>query len=142
MSLGVAFALSAPAGGAERYTAVIVKVIDGDTLRVDVAGWPRPFRPANIRVFGIDAPESLRRNARCEIEQVRGRFVTSYVRELLPKGSAVRLEMISSHEKYGRLLMRVFLANGRNLGAHLLAQRLAVPYRGSRKRYDWCRLGR
>jgi len=134
--------LALPCSAAETYRATVVKVIDGDTITVLVADWPKPFRPVNVRVAGIDAPESRKRDAKSAIEQMRGRYATALVRRLLPKGAAITLEPGPHHDKYGRLAMSVTLPDGRDLGTVLLDLDLAVPYSGGRKRFNWCRSGR
>lgn len=137
------FALTG-AAPAETVSATVVRVIDGDTLEVSVAAWPAVFRPWKVRIYGIDTPETVKGKgrAKCDVEKVRGKFTTRWVRSLLPPGSTVSLQSMGKPDKYGRLLMRVFLADGTNLGRDLLANRLASDYSGGRKAFDWCRLGR
>lgn len=54
----VAFYFCAPAAWAEeyRYVGQVVRVIDGDSLIIDVPDWPEHFRPARVRVVGFNAP--------------------------------------------------------------------------------------
>ena len=41
-----------------RYIGSVVRVIDGDSLVVDVPEWPAPFRPMRVRATGVNSPES------------------------------------------------------------------------------------
>ena len=118
-----------------RYQGIVEKVIDGDTLVVDVEDWPAPFRSARVRVHGIDTPESRRgRNgAKCELELRRGQSVKSWLRRVLPVGTIVDLQWMGKRDKYGRPVMRIFLPDGRNLGRTMLQQHLALAYDGKRK---------
>src|SRR5688572_1540769 len=76
-----------------RYTGNVVRVIDGDSLVIDVPEWPAPFRPSRVRVDGVNAPESRRGKGggKCEIERELGKQVSAWVREKLPRGSEVTL---------------------------------------------------
>jgi endonuclease YncB( thermonuclease family) len=81
----------------------VVRAIDGDSLIVDVPDWPAPFRPARVRISGVNAPESRRGQAKCEIERALGKQVSAWAREKLP-GSEVVLIWEGHREKYDRLL--------------------------------------
>lgn len=131
--------LALPAAAADRYSGTVVRVIDGDTLLVVVPGWPELFNPARIRVYGIDTPESRRgrKGARCEIERTLGKHAKAVVARLLPSGAKVALQWMGKHDRYGRPIMRVFLADGRNLGRTLIEQHLAREYQGKAKP-DYC----
>jgi endonuclease YncB( thermonuclease family) len=65
------------------FVAVLVSVIDGDTIKVDVPAWSAtPFHEINVRIAGIDAPESKRGQAKCEGELQRGLAARRYARTL------------------------------------------------------------
>ena len=121
------------------YLGTVERVIDGDTLVVDVPKWPDPFRHARIRVYGIDTPESKRGRggAKCAGELQRGKSAKAIVKQLLPVGSTVGMEWMAVHDKYGRPIMRVFLRDGTNLGRALLKMRVAGEYSGGKKQ-SWC----
>src|SRR5687768_9237518 len=76
-----------------RYIGSVVRVIDGDSLVVDVPEWPAPFRPMRVRATGVNSPESRRGNggAKCDIERELGKQVSGWVRQALPIGSKVTL---------------------------------------------------
>ena len=41
------------------YPATVVSVIDGDTVKVHVPGFPVAFDPIGVRINGIDTPEHV-----------------------------------------------------------------------------------
>lgn len=80
---------------------VVSRVVDGDTVRLRVAG-----RHESVRLIGIDAPESVRPNTPVECF---GREAARRLRALLPNGTEVRLERDEeARDRYGRLLAYVF----------------------------------
>jgi endonuclease YncB( thermonuclease family) len=128
---------AAPALGNERdppfYYGFVERVVDGDSVRVVIPQWPKPVRNTLIRVYGIDAPESKRGAAKCELERLHGLIVKFTVGEMLPKGLRLRLQWMNEREKFNRPLMRIFTPDGKNLGAELLARGLVLEYRGGKK---------
>ena len=93
-----------PAGGGRGTPVPVVRVVDGDTIRVDRGG------EEMVRLIGIDAPEVGRYGgeAQCFGEEA-GRFL-----ERLLDGERVRLETDSEWlDRYGRTLAYVYLADGR-----------------------------
>jgi micrococcal nuclease len=145
LALAIAACLLALPASAETYTyqGYLVRVIDGDSLVIDVPDWPAPFRPARVRVDGINAPESRRGKggAKCEIERDLGKQVNAWLRERLPKGSPVTLIWEGKREKYGRLLGKVLMPDGQDIAEAIVKAGYAVNYAGGR-RLGWCRYGR
>lgn len=89
-----------PTGGA----ATVVRVVDGDTLVVDLGG-----REATVRLIGIDTPETVDRDAPVECY---GPEASARLRELLPPGTAVRLVRdVEPRDVYDRLLAYVHRAS-------------------------------
>ena len=113
--------------------ALVTAVIDGDTLAVAARAWPGIEAVGPVRLLGIDAPEL---HGRCEAETAAAEAAREAVRALAPPGTLVVLSEIG-RDKYGRTLARVRLADGRDLGATLLAQGHGRPYAGG-KREGWC----
>lgn len=94
----------------------VTRVIDGDTIEVDIAG-----TIYKVRYIGIDAPELNDKRAEfCALAQE----ATRYNRELV-EGKTIRLEKdVSETDKYGRLLRYVYV-NATFVNAELVAQGLA-----------------
>ncbi len=80
--------------------ATISKVIDGDTVIADVNG-----SRENVRLIGIDTPESVARN---RPNQCYGAEASTYLKSLLPEGTAVTLILDEeARDQYDRLLAYV-----------------------------------
>ena len=91
-------------------SAVVVRVVDGDTLVVDVDGEGE----CKVRLIGVDTPESVAPEeylaASGKSNTPEGRSASEYVSKLLPPGSEVALERDAQDEdKYGRKLRYVWL---------------------------------
>jgi endonuclease YncB( thermonuclease family) len=84
----------------------VVRVVDGDTLRVNIEQ-----KVEKIRLHGIDAPE---------IGQEFGTEARDFVRERTV-GRAVTVERLGS-DRYGRDVVIVRLPDGRSLNAELVWQ--------------------
>jgi micrococcal nuclease len=95
--------LPAPAGSPSYRTlaGVVVHVVDGDTIRVDVAG-----RIENVRYIGVNAPEI---HHPTKGRQPGGDKATEVNRRLV-EGETVRLELdVRERDRNGRLLAYVYI---------------------------------
>lgn len=127
ISLAV-LALSFAAAVAEPIAAGRIRVIDGDTIRVDGA------RP-DVRLVGYNAPET--RRARSEYERDLGGKATRRLREILRGAKAIDLAIVpcacragtegTTRCNYGRRCGRL-TADGRDVGEVLIAEGLAAKY--------------
>jgi endonuclease YncB( thermonuclease family) len=84
-----------------RTPGVIVRVLDGDTVDVNIAG-----NEERIRLIGIDTPEPIGgyRDAECF-----GIEASDYTKRMLPVGTRVRLERdIELRDKFDRLLGYIY----------------------------------
>ena len=133
ITLSFAFAANA-AAFEQRVPALVTRVIDGDTFKVEARVWPGITAQSNVRVRGVDTPEI--RRAKCgEYERRRGLAARDFVRSVI--GDKVWLVNVA-HGKFGRrVVASVLLADGRDLATLLLATGHALPYRGGR-RPKWC----
>lgn len=103
-----------PAPGSDQgwVPAQVVRVIDGDTIEVDIGG--QTYR---LRYIGIDAPESG--------DQLSTE-ATQANRDLV-EGKTVYLESDASNtDRYDRLLRYVYLADGTFVNAELVRRGLAI----------------
>jgi len=100
------------------YNARVVRVIDGDTLEVDIdMGFSTVLHKEKVRLLGIDTPE-LR--AKDLDERKRAQEAKAFVEELLPEGTEVVLRTKKDKKgKYGRYLADVWLDGNRHLTAIL-----------------------
>jgi micrococcal nuclease len=92
----------AAGGDAPAGQGFVVKIVDGDTLDVELASGA----VERVRLVGIDTPESV---APDQPVECYGPEATGALKELLPVGTTVRLERDrEARDRYGRLLAYVF----------------------------------
>jgi micrococcal nuclease len=123
LMLGVALASCAAHGEAERASATIERVIDGDTVVLE--GGER------VRLLQIDAPEAS--------EECYAAAAARELNRLSPRGTPVVLEtdpVLDRRDRYGRLL-RYEHVGRTNVNVELVRRGAATPYfyRGERGRY-------
>ena len=102
-------------------------VYDGDTVALDCGG-----EIETARLIGLDTPET--RDPGCRAEAALGETATERLREISARGSVRFSGQV--RDKYGRLLVTMRV-DGANVADLLIAEGLAVPYRGA-ARIDWC----
>ncbi|MFJ7258853.1 thermonuclease family protein [Streptomyces globosus] len=94
-----ASASAASASAAREVAGVVVRVVDGDTVELRRSG-----SLVRVRLLGVDAPE---------VGSCFAGDSTARLRELLPTGSAVRVEYDTEpKDRYGRHLLYVWNARG------------------------------
>ena len=97
---------------------MVVKVIDGDTLKISHEG-----SNVNVRLIGINAPEN---------NTTIGKEATNYTKTLVRPGDRIRIEFdIQQRDKYGRLLGYVYLPGGKMLNEEIVksgfANSMTIP---------------
>ncbi len=100
----------------------IIKVVDGDTINVEIDG-----KPKAVRLIGINSPELYDRRKPVECFAVEA---SNKAKELLT-GKTVKLESDPSQgdkDKYNRLLRYVFLEKEINFNKMMVAQGFAFEY--------------
>jgi micrococcal nuclease len=123
VALGLLTASSATAGCATQTldpgVARVVKVVDGDTLEVDVdTGRER------VRLLGIDTPETVHPTKPVECF---GPEASSRMKQLAPPGTELRLERDAElRDRFGRLLAYAYLPDGTFLNLAMLADGYAT----------------
>lgn len=108
----------------------VIKVVDGDTIDVDMNGEKK-----RIRLIGINAPESVAPNQPIECF---GKEASTYLHSLLT-GKNIQLiadPSQSDQDKYGRLLRYVFLGNI-DINQQLLKEGYAKEYTYNNKAYQY-----
>ena len=88
------------------YRAKLVKVVDGDTVDVDIdLGFGIWMKDERVRIMGIDTPESRTRD---KIEKLFGKAASARVKELLEEDIILKTQISRDGEdmkgKYGRIL--------------------------------------
>lgn len=115
------------------YKAVVVKVIDGDTVDVDIdLGFNVWLKKQRIRLYGIDTPESRTRD---KVEKMFGNLAKAKVLDFCPIGSNIVLQTKTdgSRGKYGRILGELVTLDGTNVNTFLVENNYAVTYFGKSK---------
>ena len=119
------------------YNCKIVKVVDGDTVDVDIdLGFGIWMHKERIRLHGIDTPESRTRD---KIEKIFGFEAKRMVQAWLPVGSNQTLVTTKDKSgKFGRVLGKFIIFDGRNdrvstLNEWMVENHYAVAYHGQSK---------
>jgi micrococcal nuclease len=117
------------------YHARVNKVIDGDTINVDIdLGFNVILSNQNVRLLGIDTPESRTSD---KVEKIFGTLSKEKAKEFLDKcDNQIILQTIlsDSEEKFGRLLGKVINPKDKTvLNDWLIASHYAAPYNGENK---------
>lgn len=99
-------------------------VVDGDTFWIG---------GEKVRIADINAPET--HSAQCPAEQARGNAATRRLIALLNEGPFELAPYPRERDRYGRLL-KIVVRHGQSLGAVLVREGLAEPWRG--RRSSWC----
>ena len=111
----------------------VIRIVDGDTLRVRVNVWIDQELEVWVRIRGIDAPE-LRGS--CASERSRARRARAYL-AAATSGGPVTLTNISGGKYFGRVLADVSSVEGNDMAGALMRNHLAAPY-AARRTSTWC----
>jgi micrococcal nuclease len=110
---------SSPRSTGAPGAAVVERIVDGDTIDVDIGG-----RQERVRLIGIDTPETKDEDAPVECYGPEATALTSL---LVPPGTAVRLERDAEpRDDYGRLLAYVHRTDGLFVNLELARQGAAT----------------
>src|SRR4051794_7094791 len=100
-------------------SATVTRVVDGDTVDVDIDG-----RSERIRLLNVDTPETKDPN---QPVQCLGPEATAFLTGLLPPGTSVRLEYDRERtDRYDRTLAAVFSTDSTLVNAETARQGLAA----------------
>lgn len=109
----------------------VLKVKDGDTLKVRVRIWLDQYVTVSVRVLGVDTPEM---RARCPEERRGAEAAREFVRVIATEGVTIRNVRYGKYA--GRVLADVYV-NDMNLAELLISNGLGRPYDGGRRK-GWC----
>jgi len=113
------------------YKVYVTRVVDGDTVDVDIdLGFGMIYKKQRVRMMGIDTPESRTRDLE---EKFYGKQSKKFLESLL-KDKKVRLV---SHDKgkFGRILGELYIYGNfdRSVNKMMIDNFHAVPYYGDSK---------
>jgi micrococcal nuclease len=115
----------------------VLKIVDGDTIDVDIDLGFNISYTQRVRLAGIDTPESRTKDL---AEKKLGLESKKYLAELLKVANqiVIRTEKPDSTEKYGRILGWIFLdGSNESVNASLVASGYAWDYSGETKVKDF-----
>ena len=117
------------------YKVKVVRVIDGDTVDVDIdLGFGIWLRKERVRIMGIDTPESRTRD---KVEKKFGLASKAKLKQLLKDGAILKTQVSKKGEdmkgKFGRILGDFILDDGRKVTEVLIDEGHAVAYFGGSK---------
>ena len=121
----------------EYYVKKVSKVVDGDTIDVDIdLGFDISFS-SRVRLAGIDTPESRTTD---KMEKALGLEAKAYLKHEIEsaKKVVIKTEKMDSSEKYGRILGWVFLDDSAvSLNEKMISDGHAWGYMGETKIKDF-----
>ena len=118
------------------YRCEIVKIIDGDTVDVDIdLGFGVWLKDERVRIAGIDTPESRTSD---KVEKLFGLAAKKRVQELLADKVVLKTFAAKDGEdmkgKFGRILGDFYVGNDKKLLTEVMIDEgHAVPYHGQSK---------
>ena len=117
------------------YDVVVVKVVDGDTVDVDInLGFGVWLKDERVRIMGIDTPESRTSN---EVEKLFGTAAKNRLYELMKDGGKLITTEDKDGEdmkgKFGRILGDFRVPDGRLVTDILIEEGHCVAYFGGSK---------
>ena len=119
------------------YRCKVIKVIDGDTVDVDIdLGFDIMLRDERVRIMGIDTPESRTRD---KVEKKFGLASKARLKELIggKSGPILKTQINKKGEdmrgKFGRILGDFVTDDGRMVTDILVEEGHAVAYFGGSK---------
>jgi micrococcal nuclease len=103
VAVGLSLLVSCSSGATTENEVLItvLKVIDGDTVDIDIKG-----NTERVRLIGVNTPETKHPTKPIECY---GPEASAYLTQLLPKGTHVRIERdIEARDRYGRMLLYLY----------------------------------
>lgn len=120
-----------------QYQVNIRRVIDGDTVNVDIdLGFGIILRDQMVRIQGVDTPECRTRDME---EKVFGMAAKHFVSSLLPPNSTQVMKTVldksgdATKGKFGRILADFYITDGKMLSDAIMENHHGVPYDGGDK---------
>jgi len=103
VAVGLSLLMSCSSGATTENEVLIkiLKVVDGDTVDIDIKG-----NTERVRLIGVNTPETKHPTKPIECF---GPEASAYLTQLLPKGTHVRIERdIEARDRYGRMLLYLY----------------------------------
>ena len=112
------------------YKCEVIKVVDGDTVDVNIDVGFSIFHKARVRMYGMDTPESRTRDLD---EKARGLISKQFILDKVANAKEIIIKTQKDGKgKFGRVLGKIFI-DGENINQSMIDQSLAVEYYGRSK---------
>ena len=113
------------------YGCKVTRVVDGDTIDVDLDLGFNIYHKCRVRLYGIDTPESRTRD---KDEKARGKLAAKFLQDAISNGKHVILQtqLKDSKGKFGRVLASV-IVDGIDINQQMIDNHMAVKYKGQSK---------
>jgi micrococcal nuclease len=116
------------------YRVEIVRVVDGDTVDVDIdLGFGVWLKKQRVRLYGIDTPESRTRDLN---EKKYGLMAKEYLKERISNGAILKTRL-DGKGKYGRILGEFIVLDNEvrvNVNQEMIDNHYGVAYFGQSKK--------
>ena len=116
------------------YRVEIVRVVDGDTVDVDIdLGFGVWLKKQRVRLYGIDTPESRTRDLN---EKKYGLMAKEYLKERISNGAILKTRL-DGKGKYGRILGEFIVLDNEvrvNVNQEMIDKHYGVAYYGQSKK--------
>jgi len=104
------------------YKAIVIKVIDGDTIDLNVDLGFNLYMKDRFRFARINAPEKYGQN------KILGQAALEFVKKLCPIGSSIMVKTEKEKGKYGRWIAEIYV-NDENLNDLMVKEGHAIYYK-------------
>jgi micrococcal nuclease len=105
------------------YKAILNRIVDGDTIDVDIdLGFDVKIKQ-RVRLYGINTPEVRTKDLK---EKQKGIEATEYLRKILPKEFIIQT-ILNKRGKYGRVLGIIWV-NEENINEKMVTEGYATKY--------------
>ena len=111
------------------YFCKVERVVDGDTVDVNIDLGFNIWHRGRVRLAGIDSPESRTRNKE---EKKLGLAAKARLKAIL-KGQKVSIQCTKEKGKFGRILADIMIGD-RNVNKQLMDEGHAREYSGGKKK--------
>lgn len=121
----------------EYYVKKVTKVVDGDTIDVEIDLGFDIYFSSRVRLAGIDTPESRTTD---KMEKALGLEAKAYLKNAIDaaKSIVIKTEKMDSSEKYGRILGWVYLdGSEKPINEQMILDGHAWGYMGETKIKDF-----